>query len=313
LSTPKLEQAGEQVLRIDMVTVLVPATWDVLGAGSVPTIPNKDFVEGRLNPVQGDVDDLMASGMKLPGSLFEAEGTNGAGGRVGVRVGVYDTGGGDPIALVRECAARLAPTASVNPTTVFSKRGVRTLQRSDAEAVEGGSVICDYWAEFGRTPTNFVLLRFWRTGPGSTDEEQLFDKVAGSLLASGGPAFSGVAGAMFGRKLLPPDAHEVAEPDRFRYAGWRLGTVFRSKLLPAREAEFATVGGVHAREALLFGAVFFSWLAATLALVGVGPILMLGGMTSLGAYTELRSRGLKAVVVLALVLGGLLAFGVATS
>ena len=301
------------MLRIDMVTVLVPATWDVLGAGSVPTTPNKDFVDGRLDPVQADVDDLIASGMKLPGSLFEAEGTNTAGGRVGVRVGVYDTGGGDPIALVRECAARLTPPASANPTTVFSKRGVRTVQQSDAESADGRSLICDYWAEFGKTPTNFVLLRFWRTGPGSTDEEELFDKVAGSFLSAGGPAFSGVAGAMVGRKLLPPDPNEVVEPHRFRYAGWRLGTVFRSKMLPARETEFATAGGVHAREALLLAAVFFSWLAATLALVGVGPILLLGAVTSVGAYTELRSRGPKAIIVLAVVLGGLLAFGVATS
>jgi hypothetical protein len=301
------------VLRIDMVTVLVPATWDVLGAGPVPTTPNKDFVEGRLDPIQADVDDLVASGMKLPGSLFEAEGTNGAGGRVGVRVGVFDAGGGDPIALVGESVARLAPTASMNPTSVYSKAGVRTIQRSDAGPVDERSVICDYWAEFGRNPTHFVVLRFWRTGPGTADEEQLFDKVAGSFLASGGPIFSGAAGLAMGRKLLPPDTYEVAAPDRFRYAGWRLGTVFRSKMLPAREAQFATAGGVPARDGLLFLAVFFSWLGATLALVGVGPILLLGGVTSIGAFAELRSRGLKAVVLLAVFLAGLLAFGVATS
>jgi hypothetical protein len=295
-----------------MVTVLVPATWDVLGAGSVPTTPNKGFVEGRLNPVQADIDDLVEAGMKLPGSLFEAEGTNGAGGRIGVRVGVYDTGGGDPIALVRASVARLAPTATVNPTTVWSKRGVRTVQRFDADSAEK-SMLCDYWAEFGRTPTNFVLLRFWRTGPGNTDEERLFDQVAGSFMAAGGPIFSGAVGFAAGRKLLPPDAYEVVDPDRFRYAGWRLGSVFRSKMLPARETEFAVAGGVHAREALLFGAVFFSWLGLTMALLGVGPILLVGGMASLGAYTELRPRGLKAVVALAVVLGGLLAFGVATS
>jgi hypothetical protein len=301
------------VLRIDMITALVPATWDVPGAGPVPTTPNKGFADGRLEPLPADVNELVLAGMKLPGSLFEAEGDNGAGGRVGVAVGVYDTGGGDPISLVQDSVPGRTPTASVQPTLVLSKEGVRTLQRWADDTTEGGSLICDYWARFGKTPTNFVLLRFWRTGPASDDEEELFDDVAGSFLAGGGPMFSGAAHLAIGRKLLPPDPSEVAEPGRFRYAGWRLGTVFRSKMLPANEARFATEGGARARDGLLFLAVFFPWLVATLVFVGVGPILLLGAMTSLGAFTQLRSRGSKAVVMLALILGGLLAIGVLTS
>lgn len=99
-----------------MIAVLVPATWDVPGAGSIPTTPNKGFAEGRLEPAPADVSELVAAGMKLLATLFEAEGTNSAGGRVGVRVGVYDTGGADPLSLVQEAVARFTPAAEIEPT-----------------------------------------------------------------------------------------------------------------------------------------------------------------------------------------------------
>jgi hypothetical protein len=300
------------VLRVDMITALVPATWEVAGARPVPTTPNKGFIEGRLEPAPADIDELVSAGLKVPGALFEAEGANGVGGRIGVVVGVYDTGGEDPVSAVQQSVAGLTPAASVQPTLVSSKKGVRTLLRLDDESVEGGSVICDYWAPFGKVPSHFVLLRFWRTGAASADEEELFDNVVGSFLAGGGPLFSGAARLAIGRKLMPPDPSEVAEPGRFRYAGWRLGTVFHSKMLPAKEAAFATEGGARPKDALLLNAVFFAWLVATLVLVGVGPILIVGGLTTLGALKQLRSRGSKAVMMLAVVLGGLLVFGVAT-
>ncbi|MGH8999353.1 MAG: hypothetical protein ACRDY7_08180, partial [Acidimicrobiia bacterium] len=110
----------------------------------------------------------------------------------------------------------------------------------------------------------------------------------------------------------PPDS-EVVKPGRFRYAGCRLGTVFHTKMISAKEAELMTEIGARPRDGLLFLAVFLPWIVATLVLVGVGPILLLGGVTAAGTLPQLRSRGLKAVVMLAVVLASLLAFGVATS
>src|ERR1051325_7164214 len=178
-----------------MVTVLVPATWKVPGAGPVPTTPNKDYAEGRVEPVPADVEELLSAGSMLPGALFEAEGENGAGGRIGVRVGVYDTGGKDPIAAVKEAVTRLMPPAALKPTNVAGADAVRTLQRMDGDPPDGGSVVCDYWARIRagtRTePTSFILIRCWRAGPARSDEEELFDDVAGSYLSGGPASFTG--------------------------------------------------------------------------------------------------------------------------
>ncbi|MGH8998431.1 MAG: hypothetical protein ACRDY7_03480, partial [Acidimicrobiia bacterium] len=222
-----------------MIAVLVPATWTVPGAGPIPTTRNEGFTEGRLEPTPADVGELVRAGMKLPGSLFEAEGTNGTGGRQGVRVGVYDTGRSNPVSLVQEAVARLTPNAAVSPTHLLTGEGVRTLQRWDDEPVEGGSVICDYWARTREGPTSFILLRFWRTGPASPDEEELFDDVAGSVIYHDGGAFAGLARPITLRRYGPPDS-EVVKPGRFRYAGCRLGTVFHTKMISAKEAELMT-------------------------------------------------------------------------
>jgi hypothetical protein len=304
------------VLRLDMVAVLVPATWTVPGAGPIPTTRNKGFAEGRLEPIPADVGELVTVGMTLPGSLFEAEGTNGAGGRIGVRVGVYDTGGADPVPLVRETVTRLTPNASVSPTHLLTGKGVRTLRRWDEETDHGGSVICDYWAgikgKVGNAPTSFVLIRIWRTGRAGQEEERLFDDIAGSFLIGGGGSFAGPLRPLMVRTHAPPGS-EVVEPGRFRYAGWRLGTVYHSRMISAKEAELATEGGARPRDALLLTVVFLSWIAATLALLGVGPVLLLGGFMAGGTLPQLRSRGLKAVLTLTAFLVALLAFGIVTS
>lgn len=176
-------------------------------------------------------------------------------------------------------------------------------------------MICDYWAGIkgglGKQPTSFALLRFWRAGPADPDEVELFDDVAGSYLIGGGASFSGPLRLVTLRNHGPAGA-EVAEPGRFRYAGWRLGTVYRSRIVNPKDVELLTEGGVRPRDGLLFLGVFFTWLAATLILLGVGPVLLLGGVTAGGMMTQLRSRGVKAVVVLAVWLYGLLVFGVAT-
>ena len=305
------------MLRIDLVTVLVPATWKVPGAGSMPTTPNKDNAEGRIEPVLADVDNLMAAGAALPEALFEAEGQNGAGGTIGVRLGVYDTGGKNPLEAVKEAAATLVPPAAVNSTNVAGTDALRAMQRAHGDHVDGGSVVCDYWARIRagtRTePTSFILIRCWRVGPASPDEEELFDDVAGSFSAGGPASFAGPLRAVMGRKFAPPDGFEVVQPDRFRYAGWRLGTVFWTKMISEQEAEIATEKGIPLREGMLLLAVFLAWLVATLTLVGLGSVLLLGGMSMVSALTQLRRHGLKAVTGLALFLGVLLVFGLATA
>lgn len=59
------------MLRIDMLVVLVPATWKVPGAGPMPTTPNKDNAEGRVEPVPADVEELVSAGTALPGACLK--------------------------------------------------------------------------------------------------------------------------------------------------------------------------------------------------------------------------------------------------
>lgn len=294
-------------LSLDTIFVLVPATWDVPGAGPIPTMPNKGFAEGHLDAAPAPPSELVSAGAELPGALFEAEGGNTAGGKVGVRVGVYDTGSSDPLLLVAESVAGLRPQADVSPTTVCGREGVRVLQRSG----EGDLVVCDYWARIRGTSTSFILLRFWRTGPAGPDDEKLFDNVAGSVIYDDGGSFSGPGRPITLRRYAPPDS-EVVEPGRFRYIGWRLGKVFHTKMISASEAPLMTGMG-SLRDASLLLVLFLAWVAATLVLVGVGPVLLVGGATTAGTMPQLRSHGSKAVLTLAAVLAGLLAFGVATS
>lgn len=213
--------------------------------------------------------------------------------------------------MVKDAVAQLTPNAAVNSTNVLGADALRTLERES-----DGSVICNYWARIraGRhtDPTGFILLRCWRAGPSDEDEEELFDDIAGSFLSGGPISFAGPLRRVTLSKYGPPDS-EVVEPDRFRYAGWRLGTVFHTKMISAKEAELMTEFGNRPRDSLLLLIVFFSWLVATLALVGMGGIVLVGSATAAGALTQLRSQGLKAVGMLAAVLAGLLVFGVVTA
>jgi hypothetical protein len=173
-------------------------------------------------------------------------------------------------------------------------------------------VICDYWARIRGTSTSFILLRFWRTGRASPDDEEIFENGAGSVLYDTGGSFSGPARAMNLRRYAPPSDSEVVEAGRYRYIGWRLGKVFHTKMIPAGENALMTGMG-SVRDAALLVALFIPWIVATVALVGVSPVLLLGGAATAGTLPQLRSHGSKAVLTLAAVLAGLLAFGVATS
>jgi hypothetical protein len=297
-------------LSLDTIFVLVPSTWNVPGAGPITTTPNKGFANGRLEALPIEADELVSAGAKLPGALFEAEGANKAGGRLGVRVGVYDTGGSEPIAFVEEAVGRVIPKAAVSPATVCGRRGVRVLQGSDGHGAEE-SAVCDYWARIRGASTSFILLRFWRTGPASADDEKLFDEVAGSVIFDDGGSFSGPARTVTLRRYAPPGP-EAVEPEGFRYIGWRLGKVFHTKSIAVKEVPLMTGMGSLRDAALLVG-LFLPWVVATLVLVGVGPVLLLGGLSAAGTMPQLRSHGSKAILALALVLGGLLVFGIATS
>lgn len=298
-------------LSLDTIFVLVPSTWNVPGAGPIATTPNKGFANGHLEALLIEVDELLPAGATLPGALFEAEGENKAGGRLGVRVGVFDTGGREPIAVVEESVRRLTPNAAVSPTTVCGRRGVRVLQGSTDVHGADGSVVCDYWARMRGTSTGFILLRFWRTGPASPNDENLFDDVAGSVIFDDGGSFSGPARPVTLRRYAPPDSG-VVEPEGFRYIGWRLGKVFHTKSIAAKQVPLMTGMG-SLRDAALLVAIFLPWVAATLVLVGVGPVLLLGAVSAASTMPQLRSHGSKAILTLALVLGGLLAFGIVTS
>lgn len=173
------------------------------------------MANGHLEALPIEVGELVSAGADLPGALFEADGEKKAGGRLGVRVGVYDTGGREAIGVVEESVGRLTLKAAASPTTVCGRRGVRVLQRPTGGHGADASVVCDYWARMGGTSTGFILLRFWRTGPASPEDEELFDDVAGSVIFDDGGSFSGPARPVTLRRYASPDSG-VVEPEGFR-------------------------------------------------------------------------------------------------
>jgi hypothetical protein len=290
-------------LPFDGIFVAVPAHWDAPGAGAVPTLRNKGSELGRLEPLAADIGELLTAGMMLPGALFSAQGSYAGGTRIGVWVGLFDTGRSDPIAAVDDAVAKLTPAAIVSEANVCGREAVRTLQRWDDG--EGGSAICDYWAPHRRFPTSLVLLRFWRTGPAMEDAEEIIDNVVGSLMFCGGANWAGPLRFMMERRYGPPKNPEPYEPGRWRFIGWRVGTVCKSKMIPEDEVAFATEMSPRRRDALLFLAVWVAWIVAVVALSGVGFVLLLSAFPAMHAMFQLRSRGPKAVVTFAALLAGL--------
>jgi len=138
-------------LPLDGIIVAVPAHWDSPGAGTIPTVRNKEAEQGRLEAAPADVGELLAAGMMLPDALFSAQGSYAGGTRIGVWVGLFDTGNSEPIGVVREAVAKCTPEATVSAANVCGQDAVRTLRRWDDG--EGGSAICDYWAPLRRYPT----------------------------------------------------------------------------------------------------------------------------------------------------------------
>ncbi|MEW6471960.1 MAG: hypothetical protein AB1679_06795 [Actinomycetota bacterium] len=295
----------------DTIVVAVPATWDVPGASAIPTVRNKNGTEGGLRALPADIEELLKAGMMLPGALFSAEGRYENGVRIGLRFGLYDTGTGDPIALVKDAVARLTPEASVSSTTICGQEAVRTLRRWDDP--RGGAAICDYWGPLRQCPTSMLLLRFWRDGPGKPDAEEIIDNVAGSVHLAGGANWAGPLRHMMRRRYGPPSESEPHEPGRWRFIGWRLGTVFKSKMIAENEISIVTEMSVRRRDAVVLLVVWLAWIIAFLTLIGMNFALVLSAFPAMHAVTQLRSKGPKAVVTFAELLAGLFVFGVAIS
>ena len=136
--------------------------------------------------------------------------------------------------------------------------------------------------------------------------------MAGSVLFGSGANWAGPLRLLM-RRYGPPRESEPHEPGRWRFIGWRLGTVFKSKMISEDEVPLVTEASVRRRDALLLLAVWVAWIVAALALMGVSLFPLLSAFPAMHAMTQLRSRGPKAVVLFAELLVGLLVLGLATT
>jgi hypothetical protein len=292
----------------DGIRLLVPATWKVSGARPVSMVPNKGLAEGRLGPVPASVADLLKAGIDPPGALLRAEDTTVAGGRSGVIVGVYETGDSDPIEQVRQAVAEADPGATIIPVSVANGAGLRADRPADGETEQ---VVRDYWGRVRNLPTSLTLIRFWHEGaPAGPDELAVFDDIAGSCQFMYPNWWSGPAASTTRTNYQPPSSDEGPTEGLWRYAGWRLGSAFHSKMVAQKDVAILTEMGFRPRDGLLLLAVYLVWVSLALALIGFETgILLVGSIAAFGTLTLLRTQRLRALVALAVILAVLLGIG----
>ena len=291
----------------DGVQLLVPAGWDVPGAQPIPMTPNKDLSEGRLQPFPADLLDIVKSGVEPPNALFQAQGATTAGGTTGLVVGVYDIGGPDPLERVREAVLQAHPEATLTATTVAKAAGLE-VRLPATGTTDADTVVREYWARVKDAPGSVLLIRIWRNGPGTPEDEAVYNNIVGSCVLMHPWSELDVRAA---RNLYaPPTADEPSSQGRWRFAGWRLGTVFHTKMVPPDQLAILTAAGASRRDTLVALAVFVAWVGLALAMIGFEtPIFLVGGLSFAGTALSLRSQGLRAVVALAVILAVLLGIG----
>lgn len=174
-------------------------------------------------------------------------------------------------------------------------------------------MVYDYWGRIGYVPTGLALIRFWREGSGGPEDEALYENIAGSCVFMSSREWSGWEASTARQMHEPPPPDEAAGDGQWRWIGWRVGTVFRTKVVPQEYVALFTQAGFRRRDGIVLLGVFLAWIALALALIGFRtPIFIIGGMTVMGGLVSLRKQGLRAVLAVAAVLSVLLGIGLVT-
>jgi hypothetical protein len=174
----------------------------------------------------------------------------------------------------------------------------------------GVSVVCDYWALVRKAPTKAVLVRFWRSGADDQADERLYDDMADSFSFIGPSTWQGLNRPFAMNQYAAPPPDEPTPEGSWRWGGWRLGTVFHTKLIPAGSQELLMASGTPRKQFLAVFALFVAWLAVALALIGFETgIFLFASFSFMGSLGLVRKYGSRGILAYAMLLVGLLAVG----
>lgn len=244
-----------------------------------------------------------------PTRFFHANGkmTNGA--EVGVSIGVFETGSDtDLMTELKEAS----PNAALTEEVVSRLDAVRVSAPDDGRKGPGRRVTSDYWVSVPHRPGTVAVVRFWTDDSNGSDEMQaLEDFMVGSFSLILPAHWSGVQRPA--SQIVYKAADEAsAEEDGWRFAGWRLGTIFKTARLRDSVATSASQSNPKPRDAAKVLVVFVAWLGATLATIGFDRFVIIpGGVASLTAFWSARKLRGKAALGLAVFLAVLLGLGLA--
>lgn len=301
----------------DGFRLLIPAPWRIPGAGAISDSRNENGRDGALYGPPARIDDLI-KGPDLPAPLFRAQGQTENGIEIGVTVGAYDTGAPVTTASLRQQIASAAPDMSVKDETVAGSDGLRLSQPSaPANNPSGVITTFEYWVPIPHQSNQVAIVRFWRRHDSALSQQKVHDTDVAAVQNEIAASFAFLLPTFFsGANRIPALKQQFApaEPSEnasagWRFAGYRLGNVFQSKIQPANIVGAATVT-VRPLELRLIGVVWLVWVAAILLLVGFkkGEAELIFGVLSLvpalGAARKLRWRAVVAYAVLLAVLLG---------
>jgi hypothetical protein len=242
---------------------------------------------------------------------------------IGVTVGAYDTGAPVTVAALRQQIASAAPDMSVKDETVAGTDGLRLAPTSVPGANPGDvTTTFEYWVPIPHQPRQVAVVRFWQRNQPASSNANLHDADVVAVQNEIAASFAFLLPTFFsGPNRIPALKQQFApaEPAEntsvgWRFAGYRLGNVFQSKIQSSGVVGAATVT-VRPLELRLIGMLWLVWVAAILVLVGFkkGEVELIFGVLSvvpaLGAARKLRWR---AVVAYAVLLAVLLGVAVAT-
>lgn len=296
----------------DCYQLLVPAKWEIPGAGPFDDTSNEDLSQGTLRAEPASVLELVGAGTELPGPVFRAHGPADSGGRSGVMIGVYDLGLGDSLEALAEALSKtVPPDATVEPVVSASADALRV--NWPVREIDAGtpSVVFDLWVPIPKPGHQFVVLRFWRDGGGSGEsvDHQLEYMASSFDMIAPGTYSEGPLRRLVPMVYAPPEADE--DKDGWRLAGNRLGSIFHTKVVPTSRLGAYVQGVSRKRDRAVLLVEFVVWLALIIGLAGWNtPLLLAGAGCYLGATAAAKS-GWKAWVGLGVALVALLAVGLA--
>jgi len=295
----------------DGFQVLVPADWDIPGAGQCPTTPNDGFSEGLLAGQAASVAELVTAGLDLPGQVFRSHGWL-EGERSGVVIGAYALGLTGSLDDLSKAISNAAPaSAEVRSVVVAEADAVRVDWPASQRKAGLPAPVFDLWVPVPKPDDQLVVARFWQAGSdsGSKAAEKL-EYMASSFGLIAPTFFAGINRRVALGYYEAPGADEANQG--WRLGGVRLGTVFHTKLVPASRLGAYTQTASRKRDRAVLLAEFVVWLMLVIGLVGwKTPLVLAGSGCYLGATAAAKSSW-KAWVGLAVILGALLAIGLAS-